>query len=245
MPPAAQPLLLPCSPSSSLGSDLRDPCIRCRHGRCARVSPITNSQRARLCPCALCTPSGRTGPGTHVADIYVCGRDRRSSRAAGRGASAERDAQTPSSTHVDPAPALHRRTPSDSPYGRATVPTRLPGASKNWPQLFPLQGPLKSVRFPPESPRAWEQGSLPLALLLVHPLSTRQPANFGDPTRITSPPILKPLPQLPAPPGPALPFLRSLPQGDPLCPRSSLGRHCLPWLHVASSGNSPLLPRTG
>lgn len=171
--------------------------------------------------------------------------NRRSSRAAGRGASAERDAQTPSSTHVDPAPALHRRTPSDSPYGRATVPTRLPGASKNWPQLFPLQGPLKSVRFPPESPRAWEQGSLPLALLLVHPPSTHQPANFGDPTRITSPPILKPLPQLPAPPGPALPFLRSLPQGDPLCPRSSLGRHCLPWLHVASSGNSPLLPRTG
>lgn len=75
MPPAAQPLLLPCSPSSSLGSDLRDPCILCRHGRCARVSPITNSQRARLCPCALCTPSGRTGPGTHVADIYVCGRE--------------------------------------------------------------------------------------------------------------------------------------------------------------------------
>lgn len=127
-------------------------------------------------------------------------------------------------------PAPGGQTPSDSPCRWVTVPARLPGASKNGLQLFPLRRPMRVPR------------NLSASLLSHHGPGNRPPCLWPPPSvhtparrlcgpksdRVTSHP--KTLPQLPALPGPALPSLLSLPQGDPRCALCSCSsQNPSPW----------------
>lgn len=175
----------------------------------------------------------------------------RRSCAVRRGAGAEGDGPTPASAQSDPfrQPLSAGDCPHPSSRGQQELASTLPTPSTH-------EGPQKSVRFPPKSPWAWEQASLPLALLLVHPRSPRQPAaDFVDPNWLVSPHILNPflssqhlrslllLLSSPFLGGPTLSPLLPLVPGPE---RQSLlpGQHCFLWLHVTSSGKIPPLPRT-
>lgn len=167
-----------------------------------------------------------------------------------RGAGAEGDGPTPASAQSDPLrqPLSAGDCPHPSSRGQQELASTLPTPSTH-------EGPQKSVRFPPKSPWAWEQASLPLALLLVHPRSPRQPANFVDPNWLVSPHILNPFLSSQHLRSLLLllssPFLRgthAVPSAParPRPERQSLlpGQRCFLWLQVTSSGKNPSLPRT-